>query len=361
MVCLSIILVLAACQAKITQESPIIISPTPSGTSALILPTLNQITPTATPTHTLTPGPSPTSTPLPPITAHQWLAEPIMIEAALVSADALDLFGYTPVFILYGDGMLVKRVCEQDECRNLTTQLDQDALCQLLNAIDRTGFLQVDPTAYRLPAESGTQFRLSVNIYSQNTAEIPDLERWINNPEWYAEIAGCDNCFDPPSIDPAFITLYQLLTSYPTAGLSGLNSDRLALWISDPVIAATPRLWDERLISLTELEERSLCPDKFYQRQAVILEGSQAQAVANFISQAGLSLPIFRDGEHAWQVQSRWLAPYEMPNTCQGTAGLYPPETFNPIQWRCDPAMGAIPTATATITPTPSITPTPLR
>jgi hypothetical protein len=284
-----------------------------------------------------------------------------MVEAAHIHKDSLDPFGYTPIFILYGDGRLVKRVCQEGECRNLTTQLSQEALCQLTNAIDRTGFLNVDPTAFRLPEGSGDVVRLSVNIYGQNTAEIPDLDRWIENPEWYQEIAGCVRCFDPPIIDPAFINLYRLLTSYPKGDLIGLESDRLALWISEPIVNEPPRPWDERLPSLVELAERSICPDVPTLRQAIILEGTQAGDVANFISQGGTRLPIFSEGERSWQVQSRWLVHYEMPSTCQQPAGLYPPDSIDPIEWRCDPAIGAIPTPTATITPTPSNTPTPLR
>ena len=284
-----------------------------------------------------------------------------MVEAAYVSNDPLDPFGYTPLFVLYGDGQLVKRVCEGGECRNLTAQLNQDAICQLINAIDRTGFMHVDPKAYRLPEGSGDLFRLSVNIDALNTAEIPNLDRWIESPEWYVEIAGCINCFDPPSIDPAFINLYHLLTRYPERDLSGLRSDRLALWITEPINAETPQPWDETLVSLIDLAERSICPGEPSQKQAVILEGAQAQAVANFLSQFGMSVPIFSEEGRTWQVQSRWLVPYERPYTCQGYAGLVPPDTFDTIQCRCDPAMGAIPSATATITPTPSITPTPLR
>ncbi|MFN2302321.1 MAG: hypothetical protein ACK2TV_01185, partial [Anaerolineales bacterium] len=217
---------LAACHQTEPQLTATITTASPSETSVSVFSTQEQWTPTLTPSATFTPGPSPTSTSLPPLISHRWAAEPIMVEAAIRSTNEEDLFGYTPVFILYGDGQLIKRVCQDGACRTLQTQLNQEKLCQLINAIDRTGFLQVEPQAYHLPEGSGDLFRLRVNIYAQNIAEIPNLEQWIKSPNWYADLAGCEDCYDPPIIDPAFINLYQLLINYPERELTGLNSDR---------------------------------------------------------------------------------------------------------------------------------------
>ncbi len=284
-----------------------------------------------------------------------------MIELSQISADPLSPVQFTPYFILYGDGLMIIRSCEAGECRFLQSYLEEGQLCQLINAIDRTGFLDVQPQAASVPEGSGNLVRLTVRIYQENRVEIPDLDRWVETPNWYEANMGCLNCFDPPLIDPGIIALYRLLTTYPSTDFAGMNADRLAVWLSPPVIAGKPQTWDENLISLQDLAIDAICPGDSSQRQAIILEGPMAFSVSSFLSNQNTSAPIFTDGKMTWQVTSRWLLPYEMPGSCQDHPGMLLPEEYPEILWQCEPGMGAIPTSTATITPTPSITPTPLR
>ena len=358
------VLLLSACDGNVGMISPTI--PETATLQTLILPTSTAIPATPTPltTNTATPGPSPTSTPLPPLQAHAWQAKPLMIEWASIANDPLDPFRYTPFLILYGNGLIVKRSCQDDgllACRYLQKQLDEVELCRWINAIDRTGFLNANPLAEQVPGGTGTEIRLAVQVYAENGVQIPDLDRWAESPNWYGAFTGCPECFDPPAIDPAFIDLYHLLSTYPDEELSGLNTERLAVWLTKPVIAGSARVWEEESLSLSALTERSACPDDPARQKAVILEGSTARRVSDLLSSQGDLAPIFTENGQTWQIHSRWLLPYEMPQTCQEPAGLYPPADFPNIVWQCEPAMGAIPTATPTITPTPSVTPTPLR
>ena len=71
-------------------------------------------------------------------------AVPVMIEAAILAADTEEPFGYT-LFVLYGNGLLVTRSCAETECTYLQSQLSQEELCLLVNTMDRTGFLHVNP------------------------------------------------------------------------------------------------------------------------------------------------------------------------------------------------------------------------
>jgi len=284
-----------------------------------------------------------------------------MVEAAHIDSDPLAPFSYTPLFVLYGDGWLVKRACQDGECRYLGSQLDPDTLCRLVNTIDRTGFLAADPAAFTLPSGTGATIRLSAQLYTENNVQIPDLDRWIENPNWYGAFAGCLNCFQPPQIDPAFIDLFRLLTYYTDPSLAGFQANRLAVWLTQPVIAGFPQDWDPDLVPLSELADRSTCPDDPARSQAVILEDTAARAVSSFLTSSGESVPIFSENGRVWQVHSRWLLPYEMPQTCEREPGLYPPHEGATQNWQCAPNMGSIPTSTATITPTPSVTPTPLR
>ena len=343
-----------------TPPTPVLSSPTtPTRTS---LPSSTAVvSPTAVPSLSITPGPSPTSTSLPALEPYAWQANPIMIEGAKIAADPLEPFPYVPFFVLYGDGTLVIRACEQGECRYLQIALDQEPLCRIVNAVDRTGFLAADPQSVQVPPGTGALVRLVVDLHLENRVEIPDLDQWAESPGWYDRYAGCQNCYDPPVIDPAFIDLYRLLTTYTNDALIGMETTRLAVWVSEPVIAGTPSDWPAELPALTDLVDQSSCPGLAGQQQAVILEGAAAQAVASYLSRRSGAAPIFTDGEITLQVQGRWLIPNEMPRTCQAPAGLYPGTATPDSVWFCNPEMGAIPSPTATITPTPSVTPTPLR
>lgn len=356
-----ILMILAGCQTPDATPTPTD-SPRPSPSQMTwLFPSPTVPTTTPIPTSTPTPGPSPTSTALPDLAARSWQAQPIIVEAAHIDADPLAPFSYTPLFVLYGDGWLVKRTCQNAECRYLGSQLEPETLCQLINTIDRTGFLDANPSAFTLPGGTGAAIRLSVRLDVENHVEIPDLDRWIEDPNWYGVFAGCLNCFLPPQIDPAFIDLFQLLTSYTISSLSGFQAERLAVWLTQPVIAGVPQAWHPDLVSLSELADQSTCTGEPARSQAVILEGAVARGVSSFLSTSGEGVPIFSENGRAWQVHSRWLLPYEMPQTCDRAPGLYPPPEGANQNWQCAPDMGSIPTSTGTITPTPSVTPTPLR
>ena len=356
-----ILIVLTGCQTTelilAPTDSP---TPAPSGTT-LPSPSLTLPAFTPMPSSTPTPGPSPTSTSLPDLRPRSWQGQAIMVEAAHIDSDPLAPFSYTPLFVLYGDGWLVKRNCQDGECRYLGSQLDSNALCQLVNTIDRTGFLDADPAAFSLPGGTGASIRLSVRVNVENQVQIPDLDRWTEDPSWYGAFAGCPNCFPPPQIDPAFIDLYRLLTAYTDLPTAGFQAERLAVWLTQPIIVGIAQDWHPDLVSLSELADRAVCLGDPTRVQAVILDDSTARGVSSFLSTHDEGVPIFSENGRLWQVHSRWLLPYEMPQTCDRAPGLYPPPDSNTRYWQCVPEMGSIPTSTGTITPTPSVTPTPLR
>lgn len=356
-----ILLVLAGCQTPASTPAPTDIPTSAPSQTTLPFPSPTLPTFTPMPSSTPTPGPSPTSTFLPDLVPRSWQGQPIMVEVAHIDANPLAPFSYTPLFVLYGDGWLVKRTCQDGECRYMGSQLSSDTLCQLVNTIDRTGFLYADPGAFSLPGGTGASIRLSVRVNVENQVQIPDLDRWIEDPNWYGAFAGCPSCFPPPQIDPAFIDLYRLLTTYTDLPMAGFQAERLAIWLAQPVIAGVASDWHPDMVPISELADRAACPGDPTRSQAVILEGPAARGVSSFLSTYGEGVPIFSENGRVWQVHSRWLLPYEMPLTCERAPGLYPPSDSNTQNWQCVPEMGSIPTSTATITPTPSVTPTPLR
>ncbi len=284
-----------------------------------------------------------------------------MVEAAYLAVDDQEPFPYTPFFVLYGDGTLVQRACQNGACRYLQAQLNGESLCRLVNSIDQTGFLDADPAQVDLPAGTGTRVRLAVQVYQHNQAHIPDLDRWAHDPDWYRAYSGCPACPVFARIDPAFIDLYRLLTTFAEADLTGLTTDRLAVWLAQPVVAGDPQTWPGDLISLANLAEMSRCPGRASRQSAVIFEGQAARSLASYLSTHPGDAPIFTQDGATWQVHTRWLLPCEMPQTCDQEAGLFPPADTVEMTWTCSPEFGFIPTATPTITPTPTITATPLR
>jgi hypothetical protein len=312
---------------------------------------------------TITPGPSPTSTSLPPLKDHTWQAKAVMIEAALIQSQGDSVpFPYTPIFILYGDGLIIRRQCQSDVCQFFQSQLDPINLCQLVYAVDRTGFLDAALTNYQTPGESLELTYLSVSFHKEKAVLLDGLRLWMETPNWYAAQQGCQNCFEPPRMDPAFQKLYQLITTYDHTPLQSYQSSRLAIWISKPVLAGTPQPWPITLIPLEELASRTTCSGD-EKAQAVVLEGKPARDVSELLAKTTNegNPTVFTQGESVWQVESRWLIPYEMPKTCSRPAGLYPPPTVSAFQWQCSANMGAIPSPTPTITTTPTLTPTPIR
>lgn len=355
------LILIAACR-------PVTMSPTPDEPTAtlteqplIFFPSATLPSPTPIPTQTHTPGPSPTSTQLTDLETRTWQGQGVMIEAAYINTDTSSPFSYTPLFMLYGDGLLVTRSCQDGACSYLGAQLEEELLCRLVNAIDRTGFLDADPTAFNLPGSTSAAIRLSVQLDTQNSVQIPDLDRWATDPDWYGTTIGCVGCYSPPLIDPAFLSLYGLLTSYTDEEMTGFNTERLAVWLSKPVVAGTAQPWPSDLPPLADLSQATACPDAPDRVSAVILDGPTARTVSSLISTQGQGVPIFTENNTTWQIQSRWLLPYEMPQTCEVEAGLYPPTGDVGSTWQCLPEMGAIPSPTPTITPTATITPTPLR
>jgi hypothetical protein len=282
----------------------------------------------------------------------------VLVEMARIEGDPLNPFQYTPLLVLYGDGRLVQRRCQEDICQYRQTILAEADLCQLVNAIDRTGFLNLGEDAAALPTEGNAAIRLDIHLDVEQTVVVSDLERWVSDPGWYQRETGCVTC-NPAVINPAVIALYRLLTTYAGERWVGLETARLAVWLSKPVIAGTPQPWGADLIPLDELAARADCGYGAW--QAVTLEGPPASALADALASRGAEAPLFEQEGKVWQVQSRWLLPYESPGTCSAVPGLIPPAIHPVVEWSCSPAMGAVPTPTPTITPTPTVTATPIR
>jgi hypothetical protein len=354
-------ILISACNNSEPVQTPSVITTTATDGLTPAISTATEVSPTRLPPPTSTPGPSPTSTALARLAPHTWFAKPIMVEVVQIEGASTDPFNYMPLFVLYGDGLLLKRTCQASDCQYLQIRLERTDLCRLVNSIDRTGFLHADPLAFAVPGETGAAIRLVVNVYTENTAQIPNLDRWVEAPQWYGTSTGRPGYTNAPLIDPAFIELYRLLITYPDDDMTVYVPERLAVSLAQPVIAGDALPWSSERISLAEIAELTTCADNPNREAAMIFEGASALSISSALTQGDALLPLFSENEAVWQVHSHWLLPHEYPQTCDKEAGLYPPASPLEITWVCVPEFGVIPTATSTVTPTPTITPTPLR
>jgi hypothetical protein len=353
--CVVLLLVLSACQQPTLSPTPTL-TPVPSET---VTPTLHPI-PTQVPSPTLipsprasiTPGPSPTSTVMPPLAAHTWQSEGVLIMAGTRDLDARTPFGTTIDFLLLADGQLIVRNCIKDVCTFQTAQLEPKQMCALLNTLDQAGFYDYDPASFVSPQPSTHKVFIQVSAWRSLSIEVDQLDQWLSDPNWLDKQLNCKDCVEHPIILPALSTTYYLLKYYRPEGLVDYQPQKMAVFLSDPWIDGTPAPWLLDSPTLSDLYNRSRCPGSD-QGQAVVLQGDESSRVSEYINQMlgdGFA-PIFTEGQLKLQVVNQWLLPFENPAGCssgssQLTATPVPAQVYS---LACSPADGLVPL----ISPTP--------
>ena len=66
---------------------------------------------------------------------------------------------------------------------------------------------------------------------------------------------------------PAFIELYRLLITYPDDDMTAYVPERLAVSLTQPVIAGDALPWSSERISLAEIAELTTCADNLTGKQ----------------------------------------------------------------------------------------------
>jgi hypothetical protein len=317
-------------------------------------------TPSSTSAPSVTPGPSPTSTPLPPLSAHTWQPQAVLIQAARRETNTRSLFSLNPFFVLYADGTLILQRCSGSECSLASRQLTIPETCQLLNSIDQLGFFDYNPGSFQSPQSGGTSVVIEVNAWRSLTIELDNLEQWIENPDWLNRQHECSRCMPSPTLLPALVHTYQLLNRYQPGETQAYTADRLAVSVSQPWLSGTAEAWMEQDITLNELNEASRCPDPA-QSQTVILTGLRARRLAEYISSAAerLAAPIFSQDLLELQIETRWLLPLESAPGCGESSNSLPSISAPTPAFllSCQPSDGILKIPTATNIPRRIITP----
>lgn len=247
----------------------------------------------------------------------EWYPAEMLIQAGTIHEREENPFNMDPWLLLYSNGLFIKKDCIGTECRYTTAQLSEKDICILLNTIDQNSFFAYDPSGYVTPLVGGEITYIDISTWQQKSVALYQLEDWIEDPGWLDRLLKCSGCRKGPEIAPSLATTYSLLKTYSPSDASPYVPDRLAVWLSQPVLAGEPTTWEIRSPSLSRLYEMSSCTDP-NQHRVIILSGSEAKWVSDAINAATSQgkPPVFTEGSLVFELSTRWMLPGEQAAGC---------------------------------------------
>lgn len=322
--------------------------------------------PTLTPTLTLTPSLSPTITLTPtpptppPLSMHEWLPEPLL----LVFDDTGSNGGYPPPpdILLYADGQLIVNYYGVgNKSGRWHTQLSRGEVCQVLNTIEQTGFLNFDPTSYNfVPLGGGPTTHIVVDAWRSTDYWFSHLVDLMGNPGFVdGYLQGCDFC-PIPYVSPAITETYLFLSNYKPPRLKKYVSETWALSVYE-YLDYVPENFDQESApwtldnpGLIDTLQSSGCRNS---GTITTFDYSMANQIFEMLD---LSFEgYFTEGGRKFQVNARSMYPYEVLPQC-GTItsyGIPQVEIPNLARMSCYVEDGTLPIPTPTLMP--SDTPAP--
>lgn len=313
-------------------------------------------TPRPTLTATLTLVPTLTSTPQPPLIAHEWFPEQVLILKDNRGWGGKFWLEFPPDFVLYADGLLFIRDRDREKIRLLYKKLDRREICQNLNTLDQIGYLDFDPTTYD-PKKSGSVIldagadRITVNAWKSNRGDFYALGAFL-----YDELEhGVYGLGDKTFIEPSLRNLYYFLEGYPTTDMEIFQPGRLVIWITKEEKESNEEyplkfgVWPFESISLADLWTKSGSLDYIHWDHFVVLYGDQAKNVYSFFGEAfyDAGAIVYEENPDGTKTQylvfARPLLPYEYPQYPIPTPGTPKPN----FKLSCYPSDGVLPIPTS--------------
>jgi hypothetical protein len=230
-------------------------SPTQLRATWTIRPTQPTSTITVTPSITPRP-PTPTSPPVPPLSSHAWEPEKVLISFGHTGGDGGNDFDNPPTLTLLGNGMLYEYRYSQelDGLRLYEAQLTEQKVCQLINTIDQTGFLQYDENVVdrNQMGDGAPDTYILIHAWRDKEIWFPSLPFFIEgdliNYEYYI-----------PPILPALSSTYKLLKSYEPNNLQLSSRQTLALFVEEVRRSNKATPWPKNVFSLGDFFDNSNC------------------------------------------------------------------------------------------------------
>ncbi len=309
--------------------------------SYALIPT-NTFTPT--PIHTSTPTPKP----VPPLKAHEWTTDPVLLRFGQVGGDGADPFDYTlPSLILYSDGRLIyrKKEISNEDIRTELWQviLDRQQICSLLNTIDQTGFFDYEPSSYLpegayLPFDGASDTVIEVHAWRSKRISLNGL--WVfldDEPSMAAAIVFGDPTYGTmPYIPAALRNTYKVLSHFKPDNATTYEPNRLAIRIGYPEAYVHGGPWPLTSTHLIDLYNRSSSDQNL-----AITKGAESAAIYQVFDNT-MNGRIFEDDAHTFFVIVRPLLPYERTSFDYFFNPIDAPADFKKPM-NCEPADGILP------------------
>jgi hypothetical protein len=290
--------------------------------------------PTITPTGTITPQP--------PLEAHTWTPERVLISLGGIGGDGgyrvVDLPGY----ILFSDGRLFMSGIEEENGiwvrRIRYAQLGRSGACKLLNTIDQNGFFDYDPSAYIRPqTDGGPSTIITINAWRKNSGTFYDLQHLR------ISIHGPD--LNPPALQ----NTADLLFWYEPPKMQVYEPDRVAVWIYENLewrednknierewTLDVPKLADLHLMTGSAIDDSN--------GQYVIYQGDIARNIYRYLADTDIS-GVFTEGDHQYTIYVQVLLPYQLPRRNSNISVFEDLPSQHP-EMTCYPSDGILPIPT---------------
>lgn len=263
--------------------------------------------PTATPTATITPTPTVTltSTAQPPLAAHTWELDPILIQMETSSGDGCCTYTSPPELVLYANGLFIRAGYENNRYAMLARKLDRQEMCALLNTIDQAGFFDYDPSVYQDPMDGLAITSISIHAWRKQMIYGQVLRTWIyEGGDWWRKTCDSPDCAPPPVILPALANTYQLLDQYDPGGLEILPARQWLVWLDPEPKDYTPKPWP---ISGFSLETLVKAAEQNEDLLVIVDDPAKIEAIQKNLEWG----KYYGDGEMKRTVYARPLWPYE--------------------------------------------------
>lgn len=273
--------------------------------------------PTWTVTSTITP--TGTATPQPPLEAHTWNPERVLISLGVKGGDGwyrvVDLPGYT----LFSDGRLFLSGIETENgirVRKIRfAQLGRSGACKLLNTIDQNGFFDYDPSTYQEPgSDGGGSTIITVNAWRQKNGTFYDLGNALDN---------LDEVWSPKNT-PALVNTASLLFWYEPSELQEYEPDRVAIWIYENIRwkednKNVEREWTLTIPRLADLHAQTGSAMDDWNGQYMIYQGDVAKSIYRYLADTDIS-GVFTEGDYQYTIFVQVLLPYQLPRINANTS-----------------------------------------
>ena len=289
------------------------------------------------------PVPTFTSTPVGPLSSHNWSQTNPLITFGDSGGDGN--CGFLSVlpspFILYPNGELFisdwNSTISGYEISH--AELSKEEVCNLLNSIDQAGFFEYDPSTYIdspdswIPPVFGAgKITITIEGWQTNSVSLYGLDYFIQEMETGKAYSGCLKCNNTnyPTILPAIKNTFVLLRDYRPEQLTVYDYERLGVWIDKSDLGLEPTSWP--ILSI-DLEKYIAQEGKSSTEPNIILTGQNAQKVYNLmgnsIQQCGIN--FIQNGE-IYRVFARPLLPDEFTSST----------STQPYEFSCSPSDGYV-------------------